>query len=459
MSVGINLLLAILKEKSRSRLLEIPSDFLRTDQETKLYAFIRRHLTQHDKFPALATVRKRFGISGLPKEPSSFYHDEAARRAFYNLVREPYAKLGESFQGAESDIDAMLGLIDQLSSVRRRFMPEVGGVDDSTNLLDQVLQEFEDASTYHGLRGVTTGWDEVDEVTGGYQPSDLVIWVGRPGRGKSWLLLQQCYSAWKADNRVLYISMEMEGKQSMRRMVGLHSRINPNLIRTGTVSTQSQPLVRRAIEEMKEINPLYMVTANFERTVTQVASYIEKYDPDIIYLDATYLLQPEKKRYGSSGRREAISDVIEEIKKLAADCKRPIIGTVQFNRNAEQRRRSRTQDSEGSRERINPVAHLGLDVIGETDVISQSASHVLGIDLGLAPYQKGTRAFGFLKGREGEDGYWYCNYPETRTAPIDLSLLSWDDPRIEVMERPAARNNSRDSNQPPRNPNMLDFMR
>lgn len=456
MTVGIHLVLAIVKEKSRARLLEIPREFLRTDEERELYDFVRRHVSTHNKFPAFGTIRKRFAVTGIPKEPPSYYYEEASKRAFYNLIRDPYAKLGESFQGSSSDIPSMLEIIDEMASIRRRFSPEQGGIEDSRALLDEVLNEFEDASTYHGLRGVTTGWDAVDDVMGGYNSSDLCIWVGRPGRGKSWLLLHQCYEAWKAENRVLYISMEMEGKASMRRMVGLHSRINPNLIKTGTVSTQSQPLVRRAIEEMREINPLYMVTANFERTVPQVEAYIEQYDPDIVYLDAAYLLQPEKKRYGSSGRRESISDVVEELKALASNAKRPLVGTVQFNRQAEQRKRARSQErNEGHR--INPIAHLGLDVIGETDVISQSASHVFGIDLGLAPYEKSTRAFGFIKGREGEDGYWYCNYPDNRTAPIDLSLLEPDDPRIEVMERPQARQSNRD--RPPRNPDMLNYMR
>ena len=463
MSIGISLLLSIVKEKSRSRLMDIPSEFLRTDDERRLYDFVRRHVTQHSKFPTLTTLRRRFDVQGYPKEPVSYYYEEAQRRAFYNLIRDPYSRLGESFKGAQSDIPAMLDIIDEIAGIRRRFAPETTGIEDSRALLAQVLHEFEDSSTYHGLRGVTTGWDEVDDVTGGYQPSDHIVWVGRPGRGKSWLLLYQCYNAWRAGHRVLYISNEMEGRASMRRMVGIHSRINPNMIRTGTVSTGSQDHVRRAIQEMNEMQPLYMVTANFDRSVPQVESYIDQFGPDICYIDAGYLLKPQTKRYGSSGRRETISDVAEELKKCASDNRLPLVSTMQFNRQAEDRRRaaSRRNNDDPSRppQRINPIAHLGVEVIGETDVVGQSASHVFGMDLAPHPFEKSIRVFGVLKGREGEDGSWYCNYPENRTAPIDLSLLSFDDPRIEIMERPQARSSRNRENAPPANPNMLDFMR
>lgn len=456
------MLLAIVREQSRARLVDIPRDFLRTDEERKLYTFLRKHVSTHDKFPSLKTIRRRFSSIdvSVPPEPSGYYREEVAKRAVYNLLREPYAALGEAFQGAHTDMERVMSIIDEMASIRRRFNVS-GGVDDSRTLLSQVLQEFEEARLFHGLRGVTTGFEPIDDLTGGYMPDDLVFWIGRPGRGKSWLLIKQAFEAWRASHRVLWMSLEMGGLQSMRRMVGLHSGINPNLIRRGMIQTSSQDLLRRGIAEMNEIQPMHMVTANFDRTVPQLAAYIEQYDPDIIYVDATYLLTPEKKRRGSEGRRESIADVINELKQLGADCRRPIIGTVQFNRDAERTRRAIQQSrasGEGQPQVFDPIAHLSLDKIGETDVIGQTASHVLGLDVGLAPYERSTRAFGFLKGREGEDGRWYCNYPDSQIAPIDLSIIPRDDPRIEIMERPQARNGG-ETAAAARNPNMLNFMR
>jgi replicative DNA helicase len=460
MSAGLRLILSICKEQSRVALAEITTDLLVTNEEKELFRFLKSYVQRHHSFPKIATLRKRFGyLSDMrAEEVHTYYMDEVFKRALYNSIRDPYASLGELFQGANTDIAAVISKIEELSYVCRRFSGKLNGsgVDDSVFLLDKVLEEFEDSILNHGLKGVPTGWGPVDAVTGGYKEDDLVFWIGRPSRGKSFLLLKQAYEAWMAGYKVLWISMEMGGLQSMRRMVGIHSRVNPNLIRSGEVSTMSVGSLRNVINEMKEKTPLYMVTANFDRTVNQVNAYIEQFLPDAVYIDAAYLLTPEKKRTGSGSRRETIADVVEELKKTTSDAKRPLVCTVQFNRQADQAKRSVNRSPSV---RINPIAHLSLDKIGETDVIGQAGSVIFGMDSGLSPYEKETRAFGFLKGREGEDGWWYCNYPPTATSPIDLSLLEPDDPRIEVMERPSARQPAANPQEQETRRNMLSFMR
>lgn len=219
---------------------------------------------------------------------------------------------------------------------------------------------------------------------------------------------------------------------------------------------------------MREMTALDMVTANFNRSTSQLESLIEQFDPDVVYTDAAYLFKPEQKRAGSGSRRESIGDVIEELKRITSDAKKPVVGTVQFNRHAEERRRGAaarrreeaTEDGEEAAPRaFNPIAHLDLDVIGETDVIGQSVSHAIAMDFAPDPFSREMRAFGFIKGREGEDGSWLCNYPRTQSDRINMDIVPMDDPRIEIMRRPAARVARRPNNAPPANPNMLNFMR
>ena len=264
----------------------------------------------------------------------------------------------------------------------------------------------------------------------GYNKDDLAVWVGRPGRAKSWLLLKQCHSAWSAGFKPLYVSMEMGGEQNMRRLIGIQSGINPTFLKRGRVSTNAMPILQNAIDELLRLRPMHMVTANFSRTVDQIATFIEQYEPDICYIDAGYLLSPRKKRFGASGRRETISDVIEELKELGSNFGIPVVITVQFNRNAEQRRRgSNARRREGQSEAINPIAHLSLAEIGETDVIGQAASHVFGIEFPPYPlHPNDYRVFGFLKGREGEDGWWLTHFMQRQFSPVNLDLVPRDDP-------------------------------
>lgn len=445
MTIGLDLLSAIRKHGSRAALQELTPDLFVNDEERQVFEFMQRYVNDHKTFPKPLAVRRHTRIV-LPTtdEPYTVYLENTRDRATYNAIREPYAALVEIMQGSgRPNIREAKAAIEALNAQVARYANVGSGVEDSSAVMERVMAEWGEAQSNHDLRGVTSGWDPVDDATLGYQSEDLITWVGRPGRGKSWLLIKQAYAAWRQGHRVLFVSMEMSAEAIMRRMIGIHSRVNPHLIRSGTVSTLAQPALMRHMEEMRDVNPIDFCTANFNRSVSQVDGFIEQYLPDIIYVDASYLLTPNKKRYGSSGRRETISDTTEEMKQLASNAHRPIVQTVQFNRTAEIARRAtqaapQQEDGEEQQRNAYPLAHLGLEKIGETDVIGQASSHVFGIELPQRPYQNSMRVFGFLKGREGEDGHWYCNYPETRSSPVDLSLVANDDPRLQALRAPPA---------------------
>lgn len=372
-------------------------------------------------------------------QPSSYYMRRVMERAFAQGLHEPYGELADALQNPRQSIARMTEAIDSMSRLRQQFMTADSSVETQDSLIDAMQHDYNEAARLYGsLRGLPTGWSELDYVLGGYQPQDLIVWVARPGRGKSWFLLKQFHAAWQAGYKPLYISNEMGGLQNMRRLYGVETGVNPTFIREGRLGTLARRRFDQRLQEMRDRPPLLMATANFERTVDSVANFIDEHTPDIVYIDAGYLLKPRKVRYGSGGRRETVSDVIEELKELANNAGIPFVITVQFNRTAEQRRRGSSRGSTGS-----PIAHLGLDVIGETDVIAQAASHVLGMELPPPMLnQQAYRVFGFLKGREGEDGWWLANYMATKTAPIDLGIVERPNPLYEQIARgmsPAGR--------------------
>jgi hypothetical protein len=223
------------------------------------------------------------------------------------------------------------------------------------------------------------------------------------------------------------------------------------------VQSLFQPILERAVNELMVQRPLHMATANFSRTIDQVAALCDQYEPDILFIDAGYLLSPHKVRYGSSSRRETVSDVVEELKELGMNLNIPVVITSQFNRQADVRRRAGPAYS--------PIAHLSLSEIGETDVIGQVASHVFGIDFLPAgmPHDE-YRVFGFLKGREGESGWWITNFMRHQWSPVRIDVLERSDPiyaRLDAIlnetqaAEPRTRRNPRDI--PPEQ--RTDFMR
>ena len=440
----MQLLAAVVDHTSVSTLREITPELLEGNEDTELrvYRYIRDHHEEFRSLPTRSIIRENTGIQ-LPdidrEQPPAYYLRRCRSRAVTRHLIDPYNRLQEALAEASSRGGEIEEAVEAMYGVVNRFARQGTGTELSETVLERVMEDTLERRMSGGIvRGITTGWTPLDATMDGYNPQDLVVWVGRPGRGKSWLLLNQTYHAWVAGYKPLYISMEMGAEQNMRRILGIHSRVNPSLIRKGQIGTLALPYLRRACDELFALRPMPMVTANFSRTVDQIANFVDEHTPDIVFIDAGYLLSPKKKRYGSSGRRETISDVIEELKELANNTNLPFVITVQFNRNAEQRRRgSNTRRREGGQqENFDPLAHLSLAEIGETDVIGQAASHVLGIEFPPYPVpQNRHRVFGFLKGREGESGWWVTNYMQTQHSAVDMSIVAPDDPVYDLIRR------------------------
>jgi hypothetical protein len=412
--------------------------------ETEAYNFIYSHFNEHSVIPTPEIIAENTGIV-LPtltpdsegnQQPPEYYLTRVRQRAMTRAVLEPYNRLQEALQTPQTSIRVMESAIDDLYQIKSTSLQSGTGIELSSSLITTVMEQSRarlmNSST---ITGITTGYEPLDIAMDGYNRDDLVVWVGRPGRGKSWLLLKQAHAAWVAGYKPLYVSMEMGGLQNMRRLLGIHSGINPTLIKRGQIDTLAQPVLERAAADLLSRRPLHMVTANFSRNVDSIANFIDQYQPDICYIDAGYLLSPKKARFGAGGRRETISDVIEELKELGVNTGIPIVITVQFNRTAEQRRRGGNADrANGQPVEVNPIAHLSLAEIGETDVIGQTASHVLGIEYPPFPLPNNLyRVFGFLKGREGESGWWATQYMQSQSSPVNLELLPPDDIAYELI--------------------------
>lgn len=452
-TAGLQFLSSVLQHRAVSALRDVvdPDIMFNREQrgqrsvERRAYDFIREHFDEYRVLPTADLLVENTGIR-LPKvskdQPPAYYYRRLRARAFARNITTPFNNLSEALQAPRTSIDEMEHAIDEMYTTRNRLLQAGTGIEFSGTIAEQATNHMLAARMSGGvMRGITTGYAQLDAVIDGYNPEDLVVWVGRPGRSKSWFLLKQAYAAWTAGYKPLYVSMEMGAVQNMRRIMGIHTGVNPTFIKRGQIGTPALANFQSKVDELLKLRPMQMVTANFSRTVDQIANFVDQYTPDIVFIDAGYLLSPKKRRYGSSGRRETISDVIEELKELANNSGIPFVITVQFNRNAEQRRRgSNARRREGDHADINPIAHLSLAEIGETDVIGQAASHVLGIEYPPYPLaQNEYRVFGFLKGREGESGWWLTDFMEDQRAPVGLNILPYDHPAYQQIRNPSGQ--------------------
>ncbi len=408
MSDGLKLLAAAIAAGSSGTLTAVNRESLEGTELTA-YDFIRRHYRQYRDLPSLATVQEETGVR-LPAatEPLNFYIDQVEDRHEYNLIRERFAVFREGMQRA--DMGTVANEVSAMSRIfRRRRSDGVGQAVELSEGFRLVSDRLLEIRGTGGISGITTGWNEFDNITGGYQNSDLITWVGRMGLGKTYILLRQAMKAHEAGHNVLVVTTEMGIEQLARRCAALALGINPRLLKNGTISTYNRQRIRNLELNMIGSERFKIFSVGMNAKIDSIATLCYEYGPSIVFVDGVYLLRPTDMGRNTS-RTDKVTAVYDELRGLNLDLSVPFVVTTQFNRQA----------GKGGKEGT-------LETIGYSDSVGTHSSHVVAMKPGPTDNPYASREFEFLKGREGETGSTVINF---KFAPIDMEEMTREE-RIE----------------------------
>ena len=402
-TTGMMLLSACLNAHTISALRRTPKVFFETEHEQAAYDLILHHSSTYGAPPSPATVRAA-GIA-LPvtvPEGIDYYADKLRERYVYNRATSSYTELGLRLR--DRDIAGACEVLSELTA-QTRIVAAPTQVSSLSEQAQLVYGDYQLAKAHPGLRGVTLGWSVLDEATLGAEGGDLIVIAGRTGVGKSWILANMAHAAWLMGNRVLFVTMEMGLLQISRRLVGLHSRINPNFIRAGELSNAGEAVLLEHIQELSHIGSSFsLVSGDFEKKVGGLEALIAEHEFDVVYIDAAYLLTAEGVTKGYVSKWESISLVIAQLKKIALRTGKPIILSVQLNRNVKK----------------NSPRDIDTTDVSGSDSIPQDASILIGAQVPPPPLQTVQRKIQVVKGREGGEISFNINY---RFSPVDFSVV------------------------------------
>lgn len=407
MSEGLKLIAACVAEGKPGILLNLNRDVLVDGPETQAFDYAIRHYREFGTLPQPGTIRENTGVNvGTARETAQYYETNCYNRHANNLAKSHFRRLRDNLEETTSESIEQAAQAAYEIMQALRFGRPVDRIHGGASLGRMVTTRLrQNIMSAYAFPGVTSGWERFDQITGGYQNSDLVTWVARPGLGKTWLLLYQAWSALQAGYRPLVVSTEMGEEQIGRRMVSLALGINPEYLKTGQVSTYELRRIEEYFTEMERMARFFVSGVGFNAQVSQIDSDFEETRPDIVFVDGVYLLRPALK--GKLSRTEQVSYVFDELKTLAMTRNVPCVVTSQFNRMAGK------GGKEGS-----------LETIGMSDTIGQNSSIVLSIKHGNTLEPLLSREIEFLKGREGESGRLTVNF---KFAPTDFSVMSDDE--------------------------------
>ncbi|MEO5950385.1 MAG: replicative DNA helicase [Candidatus Saccharimonadales bacterium] len=207
------------------------------------------------------------------------------------------------------------------------------------SILTESFDRMEELHRNKGaLRGVRTGWRDLDNMTAGLQRSDLIILAARPAMGKTTLVTNLAYNiATVAKQPVLFFSLEMSKEQLVDRMLADASGVDAWNIRTGNLSDDDFSKLSEAMGEMAEA-PIFIddtpgVSVLEMRTKARRAAHEQPLG--LIIVDYLQLMQGSGNNNGN--RVQEVSEISRGLKLIARELNVPVIGLSQLSRSVESR--------------------------------------------------------------------------------------------------------------------------
>jgi len=207
------------------------------------------------------------------------------------------------------------------------------------SILTDSFDRIEELSKNKGsLRGVRTGYRDLDNMTAGLQKSDLIILAARPAMGKTTLVTNLAYNVATIEKKlVLFFSLEMSKEQLVDRMLADASGVDSWNIRTGNLSDNDFAKLSEAMGEMAEA-PIYIDDTpglSVLEMRTKARRIAHENQLGLIIVDYLQLMQANGNHNGN--RVQEVSEISRGLKLIARELNVPLIALSQLSRSVESR--------------------------------------------------------------------------------------------------------------------------
>lgn len=206
-------------------------------------------------------------------------------------------------------------------------------------ILTKTMDRLDSLANLNGsITGISSGFNDFDDLTSGLQPSDLIIIAGRPSMGKTVLGMNIAeHVALKSKLPVLAFSMEMPGEAIVMRLLSSLCRIDQLRLRTGKLSDADWPRISSTVSMLSDC-PLFIddTPALSPAELRARARRLAKEQGQLGLIVVDYLQLMQIPGYHEN-RTAEISEISRSLKSLAKELKVPVIALSQLNRGLEQR--------------------------------------------------------------------------------------------------------------------------
>ena len=286
------------------------------------------------------------------------YHGKILQQKFLARQLIQFASMIETDAFDETvDVDDLMqraeGSLFELS--QKNMAQEYTQIDPIVQQAHELLLKAANNKDSGGLTGVSTGYHDLDKITAGWQPSDLVIIAGRPAMGKTSFALSLAKNI-AIDNRIpmAFFSLEMNNVQLVNRLLSNVCSISGSKILSGQLDPSDWERFDTNLRKM-EGAPIYVDDTPglsvFELR-TKARRLAREHGIKVLMVDYLQLMNANGMRFGS--RQEEVSTISRSLKGLAKELDIPVLALSQLNRTVEQR-----DGIEGKRPQLSDLRESG----------------------------------------------------------------------------------------------------
>lgn len=277
--------------------------------------------------------------------PSSIYAEVYGRLVERASVRRRLLKAADEIKGlAMDEALAIENVVNEAEAklfavsdgqTRREFVPMWQAVSQYYDQIEMLVQNK------RGSLGVPSGFRDLDKLLGGFQKSDLIVFAGRPGMGKTAFLLSTAMNAARFGMRIAIFTMEMGVEQIVQRIIAMESGIDMQKLRLAQLKPRDLELLTRVMANVSNFNIFIDDTPAMSplEMRTKCRRLVHEHGLDMVIVDYMQLMNAGKNY--ETNRVQEISFISRQLKELARELNVPVISAAQLSRAVEQRQDKR----------------------------------------------------------------------------------------------------------------------
>lgn len=300
--------------------------------------------------------------------PDSSHAEHYAKIVKHNsLLRSLIGACHEIIEDAHNSPDSVEQVLDRSESKILSVAQSLarGDAVHIKPLLHQVLEQIDARLRAGGgaITGIPSGLPDLDMLTSGFQPSELIVLAARPSMGKTTLALNIAeHAAVREKLPVAIFSLESSAERIAHNILCSHAKIDAHKMRTGFLSKEEWPKIGMACGALSEV-PIHiedtMPLSTFALK-TKARRLKSQYNIRLIIVDYLQMMDTYREFSRMENRQQEIAEISRQLKSLAKELKIPVLAISQLNRAPEERK--------GGRPRLSDLRESGA-IEQDADVV------------------------------------------------------------------------------------------